>query len=176
MMRPRVIPVLITAAITASVLFGGWAIYNQVAIAAPLDKVVNDVDGVISSGKPVMTKDNVVIDVVLDPDANVRAVYEAIAANGSGVFGDRKLELNIETKSDKQLDDIWSKALFQVAEAMETKTYSNIPGAVKEAAAGSVDVSVSTEMDDNNVYVTLKNGDTVKYIVLPRNPAMLEVW
>lgn len=176
MMRPKVMPVLVTAAITASVLFGGWAIYNQVAVAAPLDKVVNEVDGVISSGKPVMTKENVIIDVVLDPAANVRSVYEAIEKNGSGVFGDRKLELNIETKSDKELDDIWSKALFQVAEAMETKTYSTIPAAVKEAAAGDENVNVTTEMDEDNVYITLKNGDAVKYIVLPRTPAMLEVW
>ncbi|MBD2869701.1 hypothetical protein [Paenibacillus arenilitoris] len=176
MRKPRVIPVLITAAVAASLLFGGWAVYNQVAVAAPLEKVAKEAEGVASSAKPVMDDKQVTIDVVLEPDANIRDVYERIAANGKELFGGRKLNLNVKSESSKELDELWSSSLFVVAEAMETKAYSNIPAALKEAAKGYDGVTVSTEMDETNVYVTLKKADTAKYIVLPRTPAQLEVW
>lgn len=176
MMRPRVVPVIITAAITASVLFGGWAIYNQVVVAAPLEQVVKEVQGVVSSDKPVMNSDQVTIQLELTPDANIRDIYESIAANGKDVFGDRKLQLNIKGKSNKQLDDLWYASLFKVAEAMETKTYSSIPTAMNDAAKSMKDVKVTTEMDETNVYITIKNTEAVKYVVLPRTPGQLEAW
>ncbi|CAM3972953.1 hypothetical protein L1N85_04280 [Paenibacillus alkaliterrae] len=176
MMKPRVMPIIITAAISASVLFGGWAIYNQAAVAAPLEKAVKNVEGVVSSTKPVMTSDRVMIDMVLEPDANVKSIYETVQANGKDVFGDRKLELNIKAESSKQLEELWSASLFQVAEAMETKAYSDIPIAMAEAAESYKDVSVTTDMDDTNVYITIKNAESVKYVVLPRAAAQLGVW
>ncbi|WP_054024529.1 hypothetical protein [Bacillus sp. FJAT-28004] len=176
MMKPRVIPIVITAAITASVLFGGWAIYNQVAVAAPLEKVTKGIESVVSSEKPVMDRNKVAISLELAPNANLRDVYESIAANGKDVVGERKLELNIKEKSNKQLEDLWYASMFEVAEAMERKTYSNIPDAMNEAAKSMKDVTVTTEMDETNVYITIKNNEAVKYVVLPRTPNQLEAW
>lgn len=176
MIKPRVMPVIIAAAISASVLFGGWAIYNQVAVAAPLEQVVKEVQGVVSSGKPVMDNEQVTIQVELAPNANIRDIYENIATNGKNVFGDRKLVLEIKENSSKQLDDLWYSSMFEVAEAMETKTYSSIPEAMNKAAKAMKDVTIATEMDDNNVYITIKNTEAVKYVVLPRTPAQLEAW
>ncbi|WP_169081686.1 hypothetical protein [Paenibacillus sp. PL91] len=176
MIKPRVMPVIITAAISASVLFGGWAIYNQVAVAAPLEQVVNEVQGIVSSSKPVMDNEQVTIQVELAPNANIRDIYENIATNGKNVFGDRKLVLEIKENSSKQLDDLWYSSMFEVAEAMETKTYSSIPEAMNKAAKAMKDVTIATEMDDNNVYITIKNTEAVKYVVLPRTPAQLEAW
>jgi hypothetical protein len=176
MIKPRIIPVIITAAITASVLFGGWAIYNQVAVAAPLDKVVNEVQGVVSSDKPVMNRDQVTIQLELAPNANIRDIYGSIATNGKDVFGNRRLDLEIKGKSSKQLDDLWYSSMFKVAEAMETKTYSSIPAAMNDAAKAMKDTAITTEMDDTNVYITIKNTEAIKYVVLPRTPAKLEAW
>lgn len=176
MMRPRVMPVIISAAITAAVLFGGWAIYNQVAVAAPLEQVTKEVQGVVSSDNPIMNRDQVTIQVELAPDANIRDIYESIAANGKDIFGERRLELDIKGKSSKLLDELWYVSMFKVAEAMETKTYSSIPVAMNEAAKSMKDVTVTTQMDDTNVYITIKNTEAVKYVVLPRTPAQLEAW
>ncbi|WP_424766028.1 hypothetical protein [Paenibacillus sp. sgz302251] len=176
MIKPRLVPILLTAAITASVLFGGWAIYNQVAVAAPIGKVVAHINGVVSSSKPVMTRDQVTLDLVLKPEANIREIYQEIAQNGKDVFGDRKLAINIQTNSDTQLEEFWSESLFRVAEAMETKAYSDIPHAMKDAAKTHANVTVTTDMDDTNVYITMKNADAVKYVVLPRTPSQLEAW
>lgn len=176
MRKPRVIPVVITAAITSSLLFGGWAIYNQVAVAAPLEQVVKEIEGVATSSTPVMTNDQVSIELELEPGANIRSVYENIAASGKDVFGDRKLNLDIQTEPSKQLDELWYAALFQIAEAMENQSYSDIPQAMQDAAKLYNNVTVTTEMDDTNVYITIKDEESVKYVVLPRTPAQMEVW
>lgn len=176
MMRPRVIPIVITAAISAGVLFGGWAIYNQVALAAPLEQVAKNVKGVIASDKPVIAGDQITLSLELAEDASLRDVYAHIEANGKKVFDERQLVLDIKQNTDKELDEIWFAAMFDIAEAMENKTYSGIPAAMDKAAAVNKDVEVTTEMDDMNVYVTLRNQDAVKYVVLPRTSAQLEAW
>lgn len=174
--KPRVIPIIITAAIAASLLFGGWSIYNQVAVAAPLEQAVKEIDNVVKASKPVMTREQVRIELELAPNANIRTIYETISKNGKDVFGDRELVLQFQTKPNEQLDEIWYASLFEIAEAMETKSYSDIPNAMSEAIKPYKGVTVTTEMDDKNVYITLKNEQSVKYVVLPRTPAQLEVW
>jgi hypothetical protein len=124
----------------------------------------------------VLTPDKATVDIVLEPGTSVKAVYDELAENGADTWGSRKLELNIKSESNAVLDDIWSDSLFAVAEAMETKTYSNIPSAMKAAADGHQDVTVTSEMDASHVYVTLKQGAAVKYVVLPRTASTLEVW
>ncbi|WP_138750992.1 hypothetical protein [Paenibacillus sinopodophylli] len=176
MMKPRIVPIVITAAISAGVLFGGWAIYNQVSVAAPLEQVAKEVSGVISSDKPIMNSSQVTISLELAADASLRDVYERIEANGSKVFDDRKLLLNIKQKPDKQLDEIWYAAMFDIAEAMETKTYSGIPAAMDRASKDNKNVTVATEMDETNVYITLRMQDAVKYVVLPRTSTQMEAW
>ncbi|MDQ8735408.1 hypothetical protein [Paenibacillus sp. LHD-38] len=176
MLRPRVIPIVITAAISASVLFGGWAIYNQVAVAAPLEQVAKEITGVVSSDKPVMDNEQVTIPIELNEDANLRDVYERIQANGEDIFDDRQLTLKFKGKPNKQLEDLWYAAMFDIAEAMETKTYSNIPEAMNKAAKAYKDITISTEMDEKNVYITIKNPEAVKYVVLPRTSNELEAW
>lgn len=176
MLRPRVIPIVITAAISASVLFGGWAIYNQVAVAAPLEQVAKEIAGVVSSDKPVMDNEQVTIPIELNEDANLRDVYERIQANGEDIFDDRQLTLKFKGKPNKQLEDLWYAAMFDIAEAMETKTYSNIPEAMNKAAKAYKDITISTEMDEKNVYITIKNPEAVKYVVMPRTSNELEAW
>ncbi|OMF33817.1 hypothetical protein BK133_13590 [Paenibacillus sp. FSL H8-0548] len=176
MMKPRMIPVMITAAITAVVLFGGWAIYNQVAVAAPLEQVMNDIPGVVASEKPVMNREQVSIQLELAADADLKDVYQSIASNGKAVFGDRKLVLSFKNDKSKQIDELWNNSLFEVAEAMETSTYSNIPDAMNEAAKSLKDVTVTTALDETNVYITIKDTEAVKYVVLPRKSTQLEAW
>ncbi|WP_337103431.1 hypothetical protein [Paenibacillus sp. YIM B09110] len=176
MKKISVVPVIVTAAISVAVLFGGWTIYNQVAVAAPLEDAIADVPGIVNSAKPKMSKDQVTIDVTLSQDANLREIYQSINHNGKGAIGSRELKLDVLNESNKVLDDYWYQALFEVAEAMENKAYSNIPKALEEAGQDNPAIQAETEMDDNNIYITLKTDNAVKFIVLPRTPAQMGVW
>jgi hypothetical protein len=62
---------------------------------------------------------------------------------------------------------------------MESRKYTLIPAELdrlKEQNSEYKDVIATTEIDDNNVYVSLSNGKESKFIILPRKPATLGVW
>lgn len=91
----------------------------------------------------------------------------------------RTLKLDVEQNSSELLDEYWDKAMFSVAEAMESRKYTLIPtelDGLKAQYPQYKNVIASTEIDDNNVYVSLSNGKESKFIILPRKPATLGVW
>ncbi|WP_168119114.1 hypothetical protein [Paenibacillus sp. HB172176] len=176
MRKPRVWPVVFTAAATAIILFGGWTLYKHTAVASPLHSAMNDIPGVMESSKPEVEQDQVNISLTLEDDANLRQVYEDVSKKSTEIAGSRSIHLQVRSESNDKLDELWSKSMFKVAEAMETKTYSKIPEAMTELTKDDQTVQTVTEMDDDNVYITLRSGDASKYVVLPRTPATMEVF
>lgn len=175
-MKLRIVPFVLSAAATALLLFGGWMLYKQFAVVSPFEKSIGQVEGVASANAPTIDEDRVSVKVTLTPDANLKKVYESIAKEGKDAIGSRELTLDIANAAPSaQLEKVWSSVLFDVAEAMEKKNYSDIPNALEKATASNKAIQYVTELDDNNVYITLKDGSSTKYVVLPRTPAMLEV-
>ena len=171
----RLIPIAITAALTAAILFGGWFAYRHYGVEQPLDRVANSINGVESAKVEILT-DLVKINVKLDPNANLGEVYRQIKLNGSNEIGGKQLELAATAKDSTRLDKAWSYALFDVAEAMENHKYSGIRDAMEKLSKQFSGVTVTTDMDDNNVYISMRDGDAAKFVVLPRQPAKLGVW
>ncbi|MNC81999.1 hypothetical protein D3C75_1353360 [compost metagenome] len=69
--------------------------------------------------------------------------------------------------------------MFSVAEAMESRKYTLIPAkldGLKEQYSQYKDVTATTEIDDNNVYVSLSDGKDSKFIILPRAATTMGVW
>lgn len=66
--------------------------------------------------------------------------------------------------------------MFDVAQAMETKQYTQIPKTLQARALDSEGLKVATEMDDKYVYISLTDGDKSKYLMLPRTSAKMGVW
>lgn len=176
MRKPRWMPTAVIAVLAAGLLFGGYMLYSHFFVAAPLGEAFKSVAGVAEAGKPVIDGSSIKVKLELDNDANLSQVYRDVAAAGKQNGGDRKLELDIASTSSDELEQLWQSLLFQVAEAMENKTYSDIPQAVEQAASGHDKVEASTEMDERNVYITLRKDGAAKYMVLPRDGASLGVW
>ncbi|SEN27241.1 hypothetical protein [Paenibacillus sp. OV219] len=175
-MKIRLMPAVLTAVISASVLVGGWFTYHSVAAVKPLERIVAGTPGVIES-TPVINRNTVTIDMKLERDANIRDVYDHIASEGENIIGDRELKLNIgDSKPSKQLEDVWATMLFDVAQAMDHREYGSIPQAIEEAHTKFPAVTATSEMDDSNVYITLKDDTSVKYVVLPRTPNKMGAW
>lgn len=176
MRKPRVIPIVVTIVVSAAALFGGWTVYKQAAVAAPLSDALQNVPGVVKAEKPAISQDKVQVSVELSQEASLKEVYAAIGKKSNEVAAGKQLAVDIKSKEDKRLDGLWQKALFEVAEAMETKTYSDIPKTMDRVVAGQAGVQAKTEMDETNVYITLVSGQDAKFIVLPRTPNKLGVW
>ncbi|MHA7963464.1 hypothetical protein ACX93W_04905 [Paenibacillus sp. CAU 1782] len=176
MRKPRWAPTAIIAACAAGLLFGGYMLYSHFFVAAPLGEAFKSVTGVAEAGEPVVNENSIKVTLELEKDASLSQVYRDVAAAGKQSGGDRKLELDIAAKSSEELEQLWQSLLFQVAEAMENKTYSDIPQAVEQAASRHDKIEASTEMDERNVYITLRKDGAAKYMVLPRDGASLGVW
>ncbi|WP_127530710.1 hypothetical protein [Paenibacillus kobensis] len=175
-MRLRIVPAILSVAVTGGLLFGGWFAYDHMAVKEPLAKAVNGLPGVVGSESSV-ENGTVHVSLTLADNADLRTVYEQLAKDGQSVLNGRKLQLDVSGQAGSaELDKLWSTVLFDVAEAMETKSYSNIPAALDRLSAGHPGLKAATDMDETNVYVTLRKGEAIKYIILPRTPAMLEVW
>ncbi|RED60399.1 hypothetical protein [Cohnella lupini] len=175
MNKLKLIPITITAAITAALLFGGWFAYRHYGVEQPLDRVANSIDGVQSANVE-MSTGLVKVNVKLAPDADVGEVYRLIKRDGAGEIGGKQLEVSATAKDSARLDKAWSYGLFDVAEAMENRKYSGIRDAMTKLSEQFPGVKVSTEMDELNVYISMRDGDSAKFVILPRQPAMLGAW
>lgn len=175
-MKIRLLPVIISVCVSAVLLFGGYFAYRSVAMENPLHSVVSGIPGVeLVSLK--LNGDKAEVEVKLAPEASLREVYQRIESEGASVLKGRELELKTADSPDTALDQWWSSALFEVAQAMETMHYADIPKSLEaRAEASGSGLKVETEMDEKYVYVTLRNGEAVKRIMLPRTPAKLGVW
>lgn len=171
----RPMPIVLTAAISAAVLFGGWFAYAELALEKPLKQSVADVEGV-ADAKPVISNEKVTVEIQLDRDADLRSVYNQIRKEGASAIGSRELILDIKQQDDAELERIWSSVLFDLAQAMENRQYAEIPAAADKLMKANKGLSVDSEMDETNVYLTLRLNDAVKYVILPRIPDSMGVW
>lgn len=174
-MKIKVVPLAVTVVVSAALLFGGWSVYRHFGIEKPLDQVAESVPGV-ESAEAKMTAGQVVLYVKLSTDADLVEVYRKVKREGAAQIGSKKLELVVESDSSSKLDEAWSHSLFDVAEAMETRRYSGIRSAMEQLSERFPGVTAETDMDDDNVYIRLSDGQSAKYIVLPRQPISLGVW
>ncbi|WP_410514849.1 hypothetical protein PaeBR_10950 [Paenibacillus sp. BR2-3] len=174
-MKLRLVPLLLTSLLSAALLFGGWFMYRQFAIQEPLQKIVNSYEGVNDSHISI-NRDEVSLKLDLQPGTKLRELVQYISTEGQSVIGGRTLNLDVEQHSNQELDEIWDKAMFSVAEAMESRKYTLIPATLDELKEQYKGITATTEIDDNNVYVSLTNGKESKFIILPRQPETMGVW
>lgn len=174
-MKLRLLPILLTVALSAAILFGGLFIYRSVAMENPLAHLTDNMTGV-QQAKPDIQSDKVTVNLQLASGVSLRELYAALYEKSVPVIGKRELQLNVSSDSSPELDKWWSDRLFDVAEAMETKRYAQIPASLQQHAPELAGLSVATEIDDRNVYIHLSANGHDKYVVLPRVPAKMGVW
>ncbi len=174
-MKLRLLPVVVSVVVSSVVLFGGWFAYSSLAMENPLSDIINQASGVEQS-KIDLTADRVHIELKLQPNADLREIIHKISTEGASIIGKRELKVEVTGESTPALEDWWSKALFDVAQAMETKHYSDIPVSLNNRASELSGLKVETEMDNKYVYIRLTEGDKSKFVMLPRVPAQIGVW
>jgi len=177
-LKLHLVPVLLTSLLSAALLFGGYFLYRQFALQEPLQKIVSGYEGVNDSHITI-NRSEVTLKLDLQPGTKLRDLVQHVSTEGKSVIDGRQLKLDVEQHSNAVLDEYWDNAMFSVAEAMESRTYTLIPAKLDELKTQNSeykDIVATTEIDETNVYVSLSNGNESKYIILPRQPATLGVW
>jgi hypothetical protein len=171
----KLTPIILAVVGSSAILFGGWFVYHSVAMENPLNEALNGTPGVESSEASI-GGDKVVFDLKLNSQAQLREIVHELEKKNSDVAGNRDLELRVQSNSSPALEEWWSRALFDVAQAMETSQYANIPASLEQKSGQLTGLKVQSEMDEKNVYIQLTEGEHVKFVILPRNPAKMGVW
>ncbi|OKP82335.1 hypothetical protein A3842_09910 [Paenibacillus sp. P3E] len=177
-MKLRLMPVLLTSLLSAALLFGGWYSYREFAVQEPLQKIVSAYEGVNDSHISIK-RNEVTLKLDLKPGTKLRELVQYVNTEGRSVIDGRTLKLDVEQHSSQLLDEYWDKAMFSVAEAMESRKYTLIPAKLDELKSQNSKYSsviATTEIDDSNVYVSLSDGKESKFIILPRVAATMGVW
>lgn len=174
-MKLKIGPTVTTAALSAVLLFGGWYGYRHYGVEQPLDRIAESVPGV-ESAESSMSGNDVTLKVGLAADANLAEVYKKVTEQGASSIGSKTLQFVVDGGTNDDLEHIWSQALFDVAEAMDKGQYSDVRDAMASLAERYPNLETATEMDDDNVYITLRSGDDAKFVILPRQPAKFGVW
>jgi hypothetical protein len=174
-MKLRFLPILLSVAISATLLFGGWFAYQSVAMESPLSSIASNTPGVKLVNTHI-SSEAVLMELKLEPGTSLREVYNRIQTEGSTLIGKKELKLKVLNDSTPKMDQWWSSALFDVAQAMETKQYTQIPKTLQARTLDSDGLKVATEMDDKYVYIALTDGGNSKYLMLPRTSARMGVW
>lgn len=178
-LKLRPLPLIISIVASSVLLFGGWFVYNSMALNNPLATIVNEINGVNSAETQVL-RNEVIVELTLDKEASLREVIHELKAEGSSIVGQRELRVSVVDHASPELESWWSSVLFDIAEAMEHKQYSQIPTTL-EAHKGNLTghltgLQFTTEMDETYVYIKLVHGEHSKFIMLPRTPNMMGVW
>lgn len=174
-MKLRIGQTVAIAAVSAVLLFGGWFGYSQWAIEAPFQKLVKQYDGVNHAQFNITPKE-VGLKLDLEAGTDIGGLVRHIEKDGKQLLGKRSLKLEVMDHSSADLDQIWSEALFSVAQAMENKQYTEIQNTLDQLEREYDALRATAVMDDDNVYVTLTDGTASKYVILPRVPQKLGVW
>ena len=174
-MKLQPMPIILSMVLAAVVLFGGWFLYQNVAVASPLQNTVSSIDG-IEQATTQVDHDQVQVSMELAEDASLQSVVKEINQRNADLLKQRSLNISITNEGSEALNQWWSQSLFQVAEAMENKKYGEIPAYLEKRAKDLPGLQVHTEMDEQNVYVRLNHEGDSKFILLRRTPAVMAVW
>lgn len=174
-MKLRVGPIVASVAVSALLLFGGWFAYRHWAVESPFEHKVNAMEGVRSVQTNITPK-QVELKLDLEPGTDLGSLVQQIERDGGKWIGSREVKVVVEDKASERLNDLWDKALFPIAQAMEKKEYTDITTTLDELQKQVEGVSAKAEMDENNVYITLTDGQASKFVILPRVPQTMGVW
>ncbi|WP_244965655.1 quinolinate synthase [Paenibacillus alvei] len=172
----RIVPTLLIMLITAVALFGGWAFYERSFVKQPVERVLKQHAEITQ------------YDVKWDPDilqvklktkngTNISSLVEQVSDELQQNSSGKKIQLEYwNEQSTPNIDQLWSRAMFDVAEAMVHQKYSSIPVRLKELQQQHPGIQIQTEMDARYVYIQLKDGQGSKTILLPLQASPVGVW
>ncbi|WP_172196265.1 heavy-metal-associated domain-containing protein [Saccharibacillus qingshengii] len=172
-MKIRILPVALTAALSLIILLGGWFLYRQTALERPIEQMLAKYPGV-TSAQVNITQKQAVLKLDLQSNVDLRGMIAELRKTEGSLLKNRSIVLDIADHSTPEIDALWKKASFSVAEAMANKRYTLIPDTLSEIQSDNGGYTISSDMDEHYIYVALSSASdnkANKYIILPLGAA-----
>ncbi|WP_339062801.1 hypothetical protein [Tepidibacillus marianensis] len=168
MQLKKIMPTLIVLVVSLLVLFGGNILYQNFHLEQPVEKAVNQIQGIQFKN---MSYDRQKVELTINVKQvnNFADTYHQVQDKIQPLVGGRQLQLHFNNSQDQQLLHAWNQAYFDIAQAMDKQEYSIIPKVVEKIKSQSQLKKVGYGMDEKNVYIDLHDKENSLYFVIPRN-------
>ena len=155
--------------ITVALLGGGQMLWQNYAVAKPLDTTLQDINGVEKVVRESGSKksDPVKINVTLKNVENLQKTYTGIVEGSSSVLGGKKFKVAIIDTRSPELEQFDYAVQPHIQEAMATGAFSQMVGKIQEQAAVK-GIHAQVFIDNRNVYLQLSKEGSELYHVTAR--------
>jgi hypothetical protein len=153
---------------TLLVLFGGQTIWHTFAVAKPLDKAFDGIDGVQSVAWDKEKDDKaVVLRVTLGHTTNLQTTYTTVQERAKSVLGKSAFQISLQDSRTPELEQFYHDLHFHIEEAIVTGRFGDMADKINDKAK-TTGVEAHVYVDAQNVYLQLTQGESELYTVTPR--------
>jgi hypothetical protein len=164
--KMRALPIFLSVLFSSLLLFGGWYVFQNQFVKKPISNEISAMKDVKLNNITV-AREAITLDVSFNNPERFAEDYKAVKEIASEKSNGKPVKVEFHSVN-KDLQKIWDENVFAIAEAMELHTYSKIPGVLEQIKNKHHLQSVSSDMDDQYVYIYLNDGKSPYYTVLPR--------
>jgi len=155
--------------ITVACLFIVQAVWQSYAVNLPLDKALNEIDGVLSVTLDDSHKINDIttIYITLDNTANLQKTYKEIRTKIEQTLKGSEYTLEIKDNRSPELEQTYYDIHYYIQKAIVDGDFPLLEAKVREKAdlAGA---AAKVYVDEQNIYLQLVKGDSFLYSVVTR--------
>jgi hypothetical protein len=156
--------------ITVACLFIVQAVWQSYAVDLPLDKALNDIDGVLSVTLDDSHKinDSTTIYVELDNTANLQKTYKEISTKIEQTLKGSEYILEIKDNRSPELEQTYYDIHYYIQKAIVDGDFPLLEAKVREKA-DLVGAAAKVYVDEQNIYLQLVKNDIFLYSVVTRH-------
>jgi hypothetical protein len=165
----NVFRIVLSLVLTAAFLFCGQALWHNYAVAKPLDKTLQEINGVeqVTLHKKSKLDDTVTIDVTLKNAANFATTYKQISDTAKQILGQNQVQIKINDHRTPDLEQLYYDVHFYLQEAIATGSFALMNERIQQTATehgAAANIYVNTD----TIYVKLAKGEAELYMLIPR--------
>lgn len=160
---------LLALVITLALLYAAQNVWMNYAVASPLDKTLNDVDGVakVTLRDTNKLSEPVIIVVTLDHDINLEKTYSAINEKIVETLNKKPYVLKLSDNRTPELEQLYYDIHFYVQQAMVDGNFPLLAENAREKAE-ALNAAARVYVDDKNIYLQLIKNDNFLYTIVSR--------
>lgn len=156
---------IISLVVTLVVLVAGYQGYQQWFVKKPLVDLMQNQNG-ISVKNIQMNKGNIQIQLQVSPRYPFISQFPEVTDQLDKMLGQGNWLITFLNPNKTQLQSAWQEMIFGVMEGIQLKRYTLLQNTV-ERTARKYHLSYGLTMDDQYVYLVLRNGKQNWYQLLP---------
>jgi hypothetical protein len=165
-MTKQVKTIIISLVVTLIVLFGGYQGYQYFKIDKPIKDVFLTQQKDISISKIKFNPSNVQIQLNVKPTYSYIDEFPSLTKQLNEILGEGKWSITFTNTQTPTMKQAWKEIVFGVKEGIYTGRYTLIHSVTKQIA-NKYHLSYDVYMDDQYVYLMLRDGNKSWYQILP---------